>query len=157
MIKSPGANVRQEEPSKKKNKEKKEYVSSIPIQQIALCKPRSLLIQAPELRSAFEGKIRFCWLNYGFRFMFCCVGVGLCPGEIKGPGSERSRQKCEARTLFNKRICFLSPSVNQFTWNTISIVGLKSISAKCLALHWWLDELNWEQSVIWESPHSPDT
>lgn len=49
------------------------------------------------------------------------------------------------------RICFLSLSMNQFTWYTVSIVGLKSISAKCLGLHWWLDELNREQSVTWVS------
>lgn len=81
-----------------------------------------------------ENKILSTELRILFHVLF--VGVGLCSTEIKGPGSGRSRRDVKERPFYT-RICFLfPPSMNQFTCYTISIVGLKSITAKCLGLHW---------------------
>lgn len=103
----------------------------------ALCKPRSWLFQGTDCNIEKcilrENKILSTKLRILFHVLF--VSVGSCSTEIKGPGSDRSRQDPQKRAFY-RRMCFLSLSMNQFTWYTISIVGLKSISAKCLGLHW---------------------
>lgn len=129
ILKSQRANVKQDEQSKEICKL---YTDS---SVILLCKPQSWLFQAPDCNIEKcilrENKILSTKLRILFHVLF--VGVGLCSTEIKGLDGLRQDAK---KRPFYKRICFLSLSMNQFTWYTISIVGLKSISAKCLGWHW---------------------
>lgn len=120
---------------------------------MSLSNAQSRLSQGPGTEKCIweENTILSTKLKILFHVLF--VGVGLCATQIKGLAWIGQHGDMKKGPIY-KRICFLCLSMNHFTWYTISIVGLKSISAKCLGLHWWLDELNWEQSVTWEFAHS---
>lgn len=118
-----------------------------------LGKPQIAAIPKPGIEKCIWGENKILSTKLRILFHVLFVGVGSCSTEMKGLARDRSRQDMKKRTFY-ERICFLCLSMNQFTWYTISIVGLKSIAAKCLGLHWWLDELNREQSVTWEFAHS---
>lgn len=118
-----------------------------------LGKPQSAAIPRLGIEKCIWGENKILSTKLRILFHVLFVGAGLCSTEIKGLARDRSTQDMKKRPFY-KRICFLCLSMNQFTWYTISIVGLKSIAAKCLGLHWWLDELNREQSVTWEFAHS---
>lgn len=102
-----------------------------------LCKPQSWLFPGPDCNIEKcilrENKILSTKLRILFHVMFCWCWVVF--NQDKRLGSDRLRQDTKNRHFY-KGMCFLSLSMNQFTWYIISIVGLKSISAKCLGLHW---------------------